>query len=64
MKRFLTQGIVGHWNKLPSEVVIAPSLRIQELLGQHSHTRAGFFCEGPGAGPNDPWCSLTTQGIL
>ncbi|KFZ63542.1 hypothetical protein N321_06335, partial [Antrostomus carolinensis] len=27
-KRFFTQRVVEHWNRLPSEVVMAPSLTI------------------------------------
>ncbi|KFO63457.1 hypothetical protein N302_03977, partial [Corvus brachyrhynchos] len=29
-KRFFTQRVAGHWNRLPREVVTAPSLRVQK----------------------------------
>lgn len=34
-KRFFTQGMPGHWNGLPWEVVTTPSLT--EVFGQCSH---------------------------
>ncbi|KFO64075.1 hypothetical protein N302_15537, partial [Corvus brachyrhynchos] len=33
-KRFFTQRVVGHWNRLPMEVVTAPSLtEFKKCLG-------------------------------
>lgn len=32
-KRFFTEKVVGHWNKLPREAVVAPSLlELKKLL--------------------------------
>ncbi|KAJ7411236.1 hypothetical protein BTVI_50622 [Pitangus sulphuratus] len=32
-KRFFTQRVFGHWNRLPREVFTTPSLTLQEVFG-------------------------------
>jgi len=39
-KRFFTQRVVGHWNRLPREVITAPSLpEFKECLDDTLHFR-------------------------
>ena len=67
-KMFFTQRVVEHWNRLPTEVVTAPSLM---LFKKHLDNALrymvwilGLSCAGTGVGLNDPCRSPPTQDII
>lgn len=69
MIRFFMQRVVGHWKRLPREVITAPAglLEFREHLDITLRDRVGFLgpCSaGPGLGLDDPLESLPTQNIL
>lgn len=72
--RYQEESVVGHWNRLPWEVITALSLpEFKKCL--ENDLRNMFFCclfvlffgwsfGDPGVGLSDPWGSRLTQDIL
>ena len=58
-RKFLTQRVVTHWNRLPKEIVDAPSLEAFKarldvaLVGDPAHSRGGLKLDGH-CGPFQP----------
>lgn len=46
-KRFFTQRVVGHWNRLSREVVPAPSLLESKTVGGYSQVHGVTLGVGP-----------------
>lgn len=67
-KSFLTQRMVVHWNRLPSEVIVVPNLQeFRKCLGNALRHMLGFLglsCARPGVGLNDPCGSLPIHDNL
>ncbi|KAJ7398975.1 hypothetical protein BTVI_119701 [Pitangus sulphuratus] len=66
-KRFFTQRVVEHWNRLPREVITAPNLsEFRKHLDNAFRRVVGLLevsCAGPGVGLTGPDGSLPTQHI-
>lgn len=46
-KKFFTKRVIGLWNRLPRAMVTAPSLTVQEVLGQYSQAHGAALGDGP-----------------